>query len=162
MWDFLFCITIYITLALFLFYTMENQEIAKKVYELKSENPPLIIKYKNDLDRTISLVRLIQAFGWGKDYQIFNELNTRETEVYSGLLTIYNRYPELEDRKARFKLCFDKESKDEICVHFGMKNYMFINTCSSLRNKDIITYNSINALYIFPKLDDLWVKFVKI
>lgn len=141
---------------------MENQIVARPVYELKSENPPLIIRYKKDFDRTIALVRLIKAFGWGKDYQLFNELNTRETEVFSGLLTVYNRYPELEDKRARFKLAFDKESKDEICNHFSMKNYMFINTCSSLRNKDILTYDAINSLYIFPNLDDLWVKFTKV
>jgi hypothetical protein len=142
-----------------------NQEIIDKVvYNLTSSHPPIIYRYKSDFDKTIAIIRLVQAIDFkGMEYKFFNELNIRETQVLAGMLTVYNRSPELGDNKARFKLVFqDKEAKDEICSHFNMKSSMYINTCSSLRSKDIVTFDSINPKFIFPSLDDLWVKFVKI
>jgi len=89
----------------------------------------------------------------------FLKLSNRECEVLSELL-FYNDSFKSFSEPIKWKLIFDKDTRNKIQEELGISVHQFNNILSSLRKKQIINENKIkNNLLIYPT-EGLNLKFI--
>ena len=84
----------------------------------------------------------------------FSELSNRELQVFSELLTVYNKYPDMDEEDKNL-MVFSKATKQSIAEKYTLSKASVHNIMMSLRQKGLIDSTSILPPYNLKNIDNI-------